>query len=1132
MLLTVKELPSISTQPLSTVTCSGSGAMLSVAANGAAPLSYQWYKDGTALPTATLSNLLIGSATTADAGTYYVKVTNSCGVETSQSASLTVNEPVSLTAQSVSQTACSGSSVNFSVTASGTAPFTYQWYKDGAIITGATNNQLILNSVDSSDAASYYVVVSNTCNSVQSNNMTLTINEAPTINNQPVSTTVCSGTGVQLSVSVSGTSPLSYQWYKGGSAISGETNSNLIISSASATDAGSYYVEITNSCGTQTSQTAALTVNEPVSLTAQSLSQTVCSGSSLSFNVTAAGTTPVTYQWFKDNDTITGATNNSLSLSAVDTSDQATYYVIATNSCNSVQSNAMALTVNEAPSIITQPVSSVSCSGSSTMLSVTASGTAPVSFQWYKGTSAVPGATSSNYLISSTTVSDAGSYYCTVSNGCGTETSNPATLVVNEPVIITAQSGDSTKCVGDAMMFTISTNGTAPVYYQWFHNGDTIVGATSAVYSIASVSSPDAGNYYCITSNACASTQSGVKALTVNVAPAINSITNDTTICSGNNLTLSVSASGSAPLSYQWYKNGSVLGGALSSLYPMYQISTSDSGTYYSVVSNSCGSVQSANVVVGVNTPPAIVYQSGDSSRCEGESMTFKVVATGTAPLSYQWYFGQNAISGADSNVYQIAAVSPSDDGYYNVEVSNQCATTTSANKYLTVHPTPNIALGPDTTFCDGGSIIIGPGYGYYCLWNTGQIAGQINVTDSGSYSAVVTDNYGCTGTTDTINVNVVYPYSYQDICIVTVDSASGKNVVVWEKTPNMGISSFNIYKETNISGVYALMANRPYDSLSVVVDMASNPAVSAERYVITVVDTCGNESSYSPAHRTMHLTVNKGQNNDWNLIWNAYEGFVPNSYIIYRADSTKNFVSIDTVSGSSNYTYLYTDQNAPINTPLYYYVEIVHPTGGCSVSKGKTNYLTSRSNHAHNGAANPSSLLPAFFGTPTSGVFPLDVHFFDQSQGNPTEWEWDFGDGTVDTVQNPTHTYTQIGVYSVSLIVKNTTGLNSVSFQNYITVLTTGIEDVSDEFVVKVFPNPYTGKTNIAYALNKRSMVHIEIFNAVGMKVAELVNDYQNPGSYKYQFRAQEYGFSAGVYYLRMRVDDNLYTEKLIEVK
>jgi hypothetical protein len=49
---------------------------------------------------------------------------------------------------------------------------------------------------------------------------------------------------------------------------------------------------------------------------------------------------------------------------------------------------------------------------------------------------------------------------------------------------------------------------------------------------------------------------------------------------------------------------------------------------------------------------------------------------------------------------------------------------------------------------------------------------------------------------------------------------------------------------------------------------------------------------------------------------------------------------------------------------------------------------------------------------------------------------------------------------------------------------------------------------------------------------VAELVNDYQNPGSYKYQFRAQEYGFSAGVYYLRMRVDDNLYTEKLIEVK
>jgi PKD repeat protein len=281
-----------------------------------------------------------------------------------------------------------------------------------------------------------------------------------------------------------------------------------------------------------------------------------------------------------------------------------------------------------------------------------------------------------------------------------------------------------------------------------------------------------------------------------------------------------------------------------------------------------------------------------------------------------------------------------------------------------------------------------------------------------------------------------------------------------------------------------------------------------------------------------MHLTVNKGQNNDWNLIWNAYEGFTPSSYKIYRADTSLNYVNIATVAGSSNYTYLYTDQTATANAGYFYYVEVVHPNGGCSVTKGKTSYNSSRSNNANNGMANPSSLVPSFFGTPTSGIFPLDVHFFDQSQGSPIEWEWDFGDGNIDSVQNPSHTYTQIGVYSVSLVVKDATSDNTIAFQNYITVLTTGISEVDNEFVVKVFPNPYSDKTNIAYALTKKSNVHIEIFNAVGVKVVDLINQDQMAGSYKYQFRAADYGFSSGVYYLRMNVDGQVYTKKLVEVK
>ena len=1132
MLLTVNEAPTITNQPTSGAVCSGSGTQLSVSATGTAPISYQWYKGGSTITGATNNNYIIGSTTVSDAGNYYAEITNTCGTLTSQTATLTVNNPVSITAQSGSQSVCESTSPSLSITASGASPISYQWYKDGAAISSATNNLLSFTSVDTSDDASYYVIASNMCNSVQSNTMALTVNESPAITLQPISTTVCSGSGTQLSVSASGTSPMNYQWYKAGNSLIGATNNNLIISSADTSDAATYYVEITNTCGTITSQTATLTVNNPVSITAQSGSQSVCEGTSPSLSITASGASPISYQWYKDGDTISGATNNLLSFTSVDTSDDASYYVIASNMCNSVQSNTMALTVNQSPTITLQPISATACSGSGTQLSISATGTAPMSYQWYKGGTPISGAVSGTYLIGSADTSDAGSYYCKVSNSCSNVTSNTATLTVNNPANITSQSGDSTKCVGSSMIFAVTTSGTAPINYQWYHNGNAITGGTSATYSIASVATSDMGDYYCIVSNTCNTVQSNSKTLTVNTAPAIAQQSGDTSICSGSNLTLSVATTGSAPMAYQWYKGTTPMGGAINSLYPMYQISTTDAGTYYCVASNSCGSAQSTNMIITVKTPPSITYQSADSARCEGESMTFKVNATGTDTLLYQWYQGQTAVSGADSSIYYIPNVAVADNGNYYVEISNSCATITSLPKYLTVHATPQIALGNDTTFCDGGSMIIGPGYGYYCLWNTGQVASQLNITSTGSYSATVTDQYGCNGSTDTININVVLPYANQEICLVTVDSATGKNVIVWEKTPNMGISSFNIYKESNVSGVYSLLANRPYDSLSVVLDLASNPTVSAERYTITVVDSCGNESPFSPAHRTMHLTVNKGQNNDWNLIWNAYEGFTPSSYKIYRADSSMNFVNIATVSGSSSYTYLYTDQNAPANVTVYYYVEVVHPNGGCSASKGTTNYHTSRSNHANSGMTNPSTLLPAFFGTPTSGVFPLDVHFFDQSQGNPTEWEWNFGDGSIDSVQNPTHSYTQIGVYSVSLVVKDATGMNSISFQNYITVLTTGIAEVDENFDVKVFPNPYSNKTNIAYALTKKSSVHIEIFNAVGVKVVDLINQDQMAGSYKFQFRAADYGFSSGVYYLRMNVDGQLYTKKLVEVK
>ena len=86
-------------------------------------------------------------------------------------------------------------------------------------------------------------------------------------------------------------------------------------------------------------------------------------------------------------------------------------------------------------------------------------------------------------------------------------------------------------------------------------------------------------------------------------------------------------------------------------------------------------------------------------------------------------------------------------------------------------------------------------------------------------------------------------------------------------------------------------------------------------------------------------------------------------------------------------------------------------------------------------GSTGPVAPTAAFSGTPTSGDYPLTVDFTDASSGSPTGWSWTFGDGGASTAQNPSHTYTAAGTYSVSLTVANAEGSDSLTMTNYITV-------------------------------------------------------------------------------------------------
>lgn len=173
--------PAIATQPASVSVAVGGTATFTVSATGTAPLSYQWRKGGSAIGGASSATYALNSVTTNDAGQYDVVVSNSAGSVTSAAATLTVtggSAAPQITAQPVSQSVAAGTAVTFSVTASGSAPLSYQWRRNGTAITSATASTYTLSSVTAGDAGSFDVVVSNSLGSVTSTAATLTVTTA------------------------------------------------------------------------------------------------------------------------------------------------------------------------------------------------------------------------------------------------------------------------------------------------------------------------------------------------------------------------------------------------------------------------------------------------------------------------------------------------------------------------------------------------------------------------------------------------------------------------------------------------------------------------------------------------------------------------------------------------------------------------------------------------------------------------------------------------------------------------------------------------------------------------------------------------------------------------------------------
>jgi alpha-tubulin suppressor-like RCC1 family protein len=263
----------------------------------------------------------------------------------------------------------------------------------------------------------------------------LTRVSAPVIIRQSVSITDRQGNGGTFSVEAGGTPPLTFQWQKGETDIPGATNGIFSYSPEFAA-AGDYRVIVRNDSGSVTSQVCTLTIVPWIQIISQPQNATVNAGSDVTLFVVAVGSSPLTYQWRRNDFDLVGENSDSLNLTNVQT-EAGTYSVLVSSHGLTVESEPATLIVNGniLPAIVTPPRSETLFIGAKMVFKVVATGAEPLRYRWQKDGNDIVGQTNTTLPFDSVHSVDAGSYLVVVSNDAGTNTSPPALLTITSRIL-------------------------------------------------------------------------------------------------------------------------------------------------------------------------------------------------------------------------------------------------------------------------------------------------------------------------------------------------------------------------------------------------------------------------------------------------------------------------------------------------------------------------------------------------------------------------------------------------------------------------------------------------------------------------------------------------------------------------
>lgn len=411
-------------------------------------------------------------------------------------------------------------------------------------------------------------------------------------------------------------------------------------------------------------------------------------------------------------------------------------------------------------------------------------------------------------------------------------------------------------------------------------------------------------------------------------------------------------------------------------------ISALEAGTYEVTVwdNDDCRVTKSFTIA---NPPKFTVdFNAVSPSNCSAADGEISVLNenNATGNVTYEWTGGAtgDVLSGLSSGVFKVEANDGTCTFNKTFTLNSPAGPFASANIVNTDCKESNGKITLNVTPATGEEIT-----GFE--WSNGQQFQNIAGLAPDIYTVDIAQTGGCISSYEFEVKTKRAPKP--EICIVTVDTTTNTNLVVWEKPETDLIDYYTIYRETSTAGEFKKVGSVDYEEISVFNDVVASPRVRSWRYRIASVNHCGVESHKSAIHKTIHL-VTQENGADVTVAWDNYEGFTFNSYSLLRYTNDFGWEVIEPNIAFASLPFY--EDTPPSLDGLDYMIEVTPPTGLCTATFGKAqDYNSSRSNKPTgvfkpgDGTGDPHNSVASFenddfsvavYPNPSNGDFELEL--------------------------------------------------------------------------------------------------------------------------------------------------------------